>query len=51
MKISWKLGFSLAVIAGVGTWLTVDHRARGRVEDFWHKVSSSTAHAEGTRSS
>lgn len=51
MKISWKLTFSLAVIAGTGAWLTLDHRARGRVEDLWHKISSSAAHAEETRSS
>jgi len=50
MKISWKLTFLLAVIAGIGTWLTLDHRARGRVEDLWHKISSSAAHAEETRS-
>ena len=51
MKISWKLTFSLAVIAGTGAWLTLDHWARGRVEDLWHKISSSAAHAEETRSS
>ena len=50
MKIAWKLTFLLAVIAGIGTWLTLDHRARGRVENLWHKISS-CAHAEETRSS
>ena len=51
MKISWKLTFSLAAMAGIGTWLTLDHRARVRVEDLWRKVSSSAAHADESRSS
>jgi len=51
MKISWKLTVLLAVIAGIGTWLTLDHRAQGRVEDLWRKVSSSASHAEEPRSS
>ena len=51
MKISWKLTFLLAVMAGIGAWLTLDHRARGRVENLWRKVSNSAAHAEETRSS
>ena len=51
MKISWKLTFLLAVIAGIGTWLTLDHRARGSVESIWHKLSSTVAHADETRSS
>ena len=51
MKISWKLTFLLAVMAGIGAWLTLDHGARGRVEDLWRKVSNSAAHAEETRSS
>ena len=28
MKIDWKVPFFLAVIAGLGTWLTLDHRGR-----------------------
>ncbi|MGZ3354199.1 MAG: efflux RND transporter periplasmic adaptor subunit [Isosphaeraceae bacterium] len=51
MKISWKLTFLLAVMAGIGAWLTLDHGARGRVENLWRKVSNSSAHAEDTRSS
>ncbi|MGZ3413420.1 MAG: efflux RND transporter periplasmic adaptor subunit [Isosphaeraceae bacterium] len=51
MKISWKLTFLLAVMAGIGAWLTLDHGARGRVENLWRKVSNSAAHAEETRSS
>jgi cobalt-zinc-cadmium efflux system membrane fusion protein len=51
MRINWKLTFLLAVITGLGTWLTLDHRARGRVENLWRQVSSSAAHAEETRSS
>jgi membrane fusion protein, heavy metal efflux system len=51
MKISWKLAFLLAVMAGIGAWLTLDHGARGRVENLWRKVSNSAAHAEETRSS
>ncbi|MGZ3388097.1 MAG: efflux RND transporter periplasmic adaptor subunit [Isosphaeraceae bacterium] len=51
MKISWKLTFLLAVMAGIGAWLTLDHGARGRVENLWRKVSNSAAHAEDTRSS
>jgi membrane fusion protein, heavy metal efflux system len=51
MKISWKLTFLLAVMAGIGAWLTLDHGARGRVDNLWRKVSNSSAHAEDTRSS
>ncbi|MGZ3299842.1 MAG: efflux RND transporter periplasmic adaptor subunit [Isosphaeraceae bacterium] len=51
MKISWKLTFLLAVMAGIGAWLTLDHGARGRVENLCRKVSNSSAHAEDTRSS
>ena len=50
MKI-WKLTFLLAVLAGIGTWLTLDHGARGRVENLWRHVSNSAAHGEETRTS
>ena len=50
MKISWKLAFLLAVIAGVGTWLAVDHRTWGRVENVWKQISGS-ASAEESRPS
>jgi len=51
MRINWKLTFLLAVIAGLGTWLTLDHRAWVRAENLWRQVSSSAVHAEETRSS
>ena len=51
MKIPWKLTFFLAVIAGIATWLTLDHRTRGHVEDLWHRASSSAGPAEEPRSS
>lgn len=45
MKISWKLMLVLAVLAGIGTWLTVDNHARGRVEDLWHRLPVAAIHA------
>ena len=46
MKISWKIILLLAMIAGLGTWLSLDHRSRGRAEDLWRQVSMSVAHAD-----
>ncbi len=51
MRISWKLTLFLAALAGVGTWLTLDRRPRGRVQELWHNFSTSALHAEETRSS
>jgi cobalt-zinc-cadmium efflux system membrane fusion protein len=51
MRISWKLIFLLAAIAGAGTWLTLDHRARGRVQDFWHTLFTSSTLGAESRSS
>ena len=50
MKISWKLAFLLTVIAGVGTWLWVDHRTWGRVENVLKQISGS-ANADESRPS
>jgi len=49
MKISWKLVFLLAVIAGVGTWLTLNSNSRGRVQALWRQISSSVVRAEEHR--
>ncbi len=45
MKISWKLMLFLAVLAGIGTWLTLDERTRARVERVWHRLAVSTVQA------
>ena len=49
MKISWKLVLLLAVIAGVGTWLTLDSHSRGRVQALWRRIPVSVLHAEENR--
>jgi membrane fusion protein, heavy metal efflux system len=50
MKTGWKLVLLLVVIAGVGTWLAMDHRSWGRVENLFKQISGS-AHAEESRPS
>ena len=50
MKIRWKIILLLAVIAGLGTWLSLDHRSRGRAEDLWRQISTSVAHADESSS-
>jgi len=44
MRIGWNILFLLAVIVGLGTWLTLDHHARGRAENLFRQLSDS-AHA------
>ena len=51
MKISWKLVLLLAVLAAIGTWLTLDDRARARVESLWRRLPTSVAHAGEVHSS
>ena len=51
MKISWKLTLLLAVLAAIGTWLTLDDRARARVESLWRRLPTSAAHAGEVHSS
>ncbi len=50
MKNGWKLAFLLAVSAGVGTWMALDHRTWGRVEKVYRELSGS-AHADESRPS
>lgn len=50
MKISWKLILLLAILAGLGTWLSLDHRSRTRAEDLWRQISVSVAHADESSS-
>jgi cobalt-zinc-cadmium efflux system membrane fusion protein len=51
MRPNWKVLFVLAVIAGIGTWLTLDHRSRDRAEALLRHLSSSAVRADESRPS
>ncbi len=50
MKTGLTLAFLLAVAAGLGTWLALDHHAWGRVEKMFRQLPVG-AHAEEPRPS
>jgi len=51
MRIGWKTLVTLAVLAGIAAWLTVDHRRRGLVVEVWNRLFNSALHAGETRPS
>src|SRR6516164_6641963 len=51
MKTNWKFAVLLALIAGLGTWVALDHRARAAAENLLRRLTSSASHAEEPRPS
>jgi cobalt-zinc-cadmium efflux system membrane fusion protein len=51
MRIGWRIPLFLAVVAGLGTWLMVDHHGWDRVLGVWNQLSGSSLHAGETRPS
>jgi cobalt-zinc-cadmium efflux system membrane fusion protein len=51
MKANLKFAVLLAIVAGLGTWLTLDARARGRAENLLRRLTGSASHAEEPRPS
>src|SRR4051794_21148534 len=49
MKRGWKVFLFLAVLAGIGGWLAIDHQRGGRVVEAWNRISGSAAHAGEAR--
>ena len=49
MKLGWKIPLTLAILTGVGGWLTVDHRRWNQAVAIWGQLSGSALHAGETR--